>query len=91
MIVVVLVVAGLIAFGLIVRAGTRMVQHPDGSGGGVAHALGPLVEIFDPARARADQELESRRHQGSVSPTPEGDEPPVRVDLKRGTVRIRRP
>jgi hypothetical protein len=87
---VVFVVAGLLLLGLVVLAGTRMLRHHDGTGSGAADALGNFIDVFDPARARADRDLDSREHQGEIIPSPNDDDRPVRVDLSRGTARIRR-
>ena len=44
-------------------------------------ALGNFIDVFDPARARADRDLDSREHQGEIIPSPDDDDRPVRVDL----------
>ncbi|NHA01869.1 hypothetical protein G5V59_25495 [Nocardioides sp. W3-2-3] len=54
---------------------------PTGSGG--------FIDVFDPARARADQDLKSHQNQGAVIPNLEDDEPPVVVDLVKKVARIR--
>ncbi|MDH2412597.1 hypothetical protein [Nocardioides sp. CER19] len=87
---VVFLVAGVLLLGLVVLAGTRLLRHHDGSGSGAADALGSFIDVFDPARARADRDLDSREHQGEVIPSPDDDDRPVTVDLRKGTVRIRR-
>lgn len=87
---VVFVLAGVALLALIVLAGTRMLRHHDGTGAGTADALGNFIDVFDPARARADRDLESREHQGEVIPSPGDDDRPVRIDLSKGTARIRR-
>lgn len=83
-------VAGLLLLGLVVWSGTRMVRTSTG-GGGIADGLGNFNEVFDPARARADQDLKSKEHQGEVIPLPEDEERPVTVDLGSMRARIRRP
>lgn len=88
--VVVFVVAGLVVLALVVLAGTRMLRHHDGTGSGTAGALGNFIDVFDPARARADRDLDSREHQGEIIPSPDDDDRPVTVDLSKGTARIRR-
>jgi hypothetical protein len=86
----VLSLAGLLLLVLVVAAGTRILRHHDGAGSGASDALGSFIDVFDPARARADRDLDSREHQGEVIPSPGDDDRPVRVDLSKGTVRIRR-
>jgi hypothetical protein len=83
-------VAGLLVLALVVWAGHRMVtEHRDGTGG-AADALGNFIDVFDPARARADRDLDSKEHQGEVIPSPDDDDLPVRVDLDSGTARVKR-
>jgi hypothetical protein len=89
--IVVLAVAGVLLLGLVVISGTRMLRHHDGRGSGASDALGSFIDVFDPARARADRDLDLREHQGEVIPSPDdGDDRPVTVDLRTGTARIRR-
>lgn len=87
---IVFVLAGLALLALVFAAGTHMLRHPDGHGSGAADALGNFIDVFDPARARADRDLDSREHQGEIIPSPDDDDRPVTVDLTRGTARIRR-
>ncbi|WP_459981720.1 hypothetical protein [Nocardioides sp. AN3] len=87
---VVFALAGVLMLGLVVLAGTSMLRHHDGRSSATAGALGNFIDVFDPARARADRDLDSREHQGEVIPSPGDDDRPVRVDLARGTVRVRR-
>ncbi len=61
------------------------------SGAGAGVAFGAAFEAFDPARARADEDLESRRQMGEVLPTPDPEHPVWNVDLQRNQVRIPRP
>jgi hypothetical protein len=86
----VFVLAGLLLLGLVVVAGTQMLRHHDGVASSGGNALGGFTDVFDPARGRAERDLESREHQGEVVPSPSDDDRPVKVDLARGTVRIRR-
>ena len=62
-----------------------VVRRPD--------ALGSFIDVFDPARARADRDLESHKNTGEVLPSPDEDEddghPHWTLDLHRGEVRIR--
>jgi len=81
----------LLALGLIMWAGHRMLN--DGGGGtssGGGGVLGAFTDVFDPARSRAEHDLDSKEHQGEVLPTPEELDLPVRVDLDSRTARIRR-
>lgn len=91
MLIATLVIAALALFGLVVWAGTRMVAHPDPSAGSVGDAFGAGLAIFDPGKARADDDLASRRHQSEIVPTPDEEDLPVwKVDLRRNQVRIPR-
>ncbi|MEP9365583.1 hypothetical protein ABLE68_21625 [Nocardioides sp. CN2-186] len=67
--------------------GNRML----GQGGPTSssNALGGF-NVFQPTREDAELELESKRHQGVVTPAPDGDDP-MKVDIQNNTVRIRRP
>jgi hypothetical protein len=89
-IIVVFVLAGVLALALVIVAGTQMLRHHDGAPSSGGNALGGFTDVFDPARGRAERDLESREHQGEVVPSPGDDDRPVRVDLAKGTVRIRR-
>ena len=53
-------------------------------------ALGNFIDVFDPARARADRDLDSKEHQGEVLPSPDDDDLPVRVDLESGRAPVKR-
>lgn len=83
--------AGLLLLVLIVVAGNRTLRadHPVSSG--MADGLGTFIDVFDPARARADRDLKSHDNQGAVTPQPDDDDRPVRVDLDRGVATVRRP
>lgn len=89
--VLVLVGAGLLLLVLVVVAGNRILRTGGPASSGMADGLGSFIDVFDPARARADQDLRSHRNQGAVIPNPEDDEPPVVVDLVKKVARIRRP
>jgi hypothetical protein len=84
-------VAGLLVLGLVAWAGHRMLVNPSGGGGAAVGALGNFIDVFDPARARADRDLDSREHQGEIIPSPDDDDALVRVDLSSGRARVRRP
>jgi hypothetical protein len=83
--------AGAAVVGLALWAGYRTLMSPGPRSSGAADALGNFIEVFDPARARADRDLASRRHMGAVLPSPDDDEHASYVDLRRGVARIRRP
>lgn len=89
--VLVLVGVGLLLLVLVVVAGHRILRSGGPASSGMADGLGSFIDVFDPARARADRDLKSHQNQGAVIPNPEDDEPPVVVDLVRRVVRIRRP
>ncbi len=81
----------LLVLGLVLRAGHRMVsERRSGTTTATAGALGNFIDVFDPARARAERDLDSREHQGEALPSPDDDDLPVRVDLESGTARIRK-
>ena len=81
----------LLVLGLVLRAGHRMVsERRSGTTTATAGALGNFIDVFDPARARAERDLDSREHQGEALPSPDDADLPVRVDLESGTARIRK-
>lgn len=91
MVALVLVGAGLLLLALVVWAGHRTLTTGDRTGGGgTADAMGNFIDVFDPARARADRDLQSKDHQGEIVPSPD-DDLPVRVDLSTGKATVRRP
>jgi hypothetical protein len=90
-----LLLVGIIALALcggalVVWTGTRMLTHPAEGSTGAGVAFGAAFEAFDPARARADEDLESRKQMGEVLPTPDPEHPTWKVDLTRNQVRIPR-
>lgn len=69
----------------------RLARNGTPPGGwGVADGLGNFIDVFDPARARADRDLKSHDNQGTIAPSPDDDRP-VTVDLDTGTATVRRP
>jgi len=70
----------------------RSLDRPGGRQGlgSVGDAFGNFIDVFDPARARADRDLDSKEHQGEILPAPDADDLPVTVDLESGTARIKR-
>jgi hypothetical protein len=84
--------AGLLVLALVLWSGHRMVtERRSGSSSAAGGALGSFIDVFDPARARADRDLDSKEHQGEIVPSPDDLDLPVRVDLDAGTARIRAP
>jgi hypothetical protein len=83
--------AGVLVLGLVLWSGHRMVtERRSGASSGAGGALGNFIDVFDPARARADRDLDSKEHQGELMPAPDDHDLPVSVDLESGTARIRR-
>jgi hypothetical protein len=87
----VFVVAGALVLGLLAWAGHRMLTTDRPGGGGASDALGNFIDVFDPARARADRDLQSKDHQGEVAPSPDDEDPPVSIDPVRMRATVRRP
>ena len=84
--------AAVVLAALVIWAGHRMLTAPGPRGGGASDALGSFIEVFDPARANAERDLQSHRNMGEVLPSPDdGDHPNWRLDLQRNKVRIPRP
>ena len=75
--------AGVLVLGLVVVAAGQRFLRPGRRTSGMADSLGNFIDVFDPARARADRDLKSHDNQGAVIPNPDGDEKPVEVDLRR--------
>jgi hypothetical protein len=83
--------AGLLVLGLVLWSGHRMLnERRSGGSSATGGALGNFIDVFDPARARADRDLDSKEHQGELMPSPDEHDLPVTVDLESGTARIRR-
>jgi hypothetical protein len=90
----VLAIAGgaVVVLGLIMWAGHRMVtEERSGSSSGGGGALGGFTDIFDPARSRAEHDLDSKEHQGELMPAPLDLDLPVKIDLDSGTAKVKRP
>ncbi|MDF1602821.1 hypothetical protein [Nocardioides sp. YIM 152315] len=84
-------VALVLVTALVAVAGHRMLTAPGPRSSGFADGLGNFIDVFDPARARADEDLRSRKFMGEVLPSPDDEDHPVwRVDLQRNQVRIPR-
>jgi hypothetical protein len=75
----------------------RSLDKPGGRDGlgTMSDAFGGLIDVFHPAHAEAREELRRLEHQGPVTPTPEADDDPLRLEFHPdGTpraVRIRGP
>jgi hypothetical protein len=82
---------GVVLLLLVVWAGHRMLRNPSGTGGGVADGMGVFVDVFDPARARADRDLKSKDNETQVVPSPEGEDHPIQINHLTMKARIRRP
>ena len=82
--------AGMLLLALVVFAGNRVLRSDSPVSSGMADGLGSFIDVFDPARARADRDLKSHENQGAVTPNPDDDDRPVRVDLDRGVAKVRR-
>ena len=85
------VIAGAAVLVLLAWAGHRMLTSDNRAGGGASDALGSFIDVFDPARARADRDLESKEHQGEVAPSPDDEDLPVTIDTVRMRATVRKP
>jgi hypothetical protein len=83
--------AGVLVLLLVAWAGHRTLTARGSHSSGTADALGNFIDVFDPARARADRDLQSREHMGEVIPSPDNDDPPIRIDTEAMRATIRRP
>ncbi len=90
MAVAVFVAVGLLLLALVVVAGNRVLRSDNPVSSGMADGLGNFIDVFDPARARADRDLKSHDNQGVVTPNPDDDDRPVRIDLDSGVAKVRR-
>lgn len=70
--------------------GNHSLRSSGPSSSGVGNALGGF-DVFDPGRARMQEDLDSKETEGSQFPADDGDERPVRVDLHSNKVHIRKP
>jgi hypothetical protein len=81
----------------LVIAYQRSLDRPGGREGldTMRDAFGGLIEVFHPAHAEAREEMRRLEHKGPVTPTPEGEDDPLRLEFHPdGTpraVRIRGP
>jgi hypothetical protein len=90
---VVTAVAVLVVTVLVFVVSHHTLRSAGSQGAGMADAFGNFVDVFDPARSRADQDLKSFENQGEVLPSPDDDDRPMRIVDKPGRpqVVIRRP
>jgi hypothetical protein len=75
----------------------RSLDEPGGRDGlgSIGDAFGNMIEVFDPAQARAALDLKSEQHKGPITPSPDDDfDRPVHVvngpDGRPHAVRVRR-
>ena len=80
-----------LATALVLVSGHRMLTGDAPRSSSLSDGLGGFIDVFDPARARADRDLESHKNRGEVLPSPDDQDRPVwKVDLQRNSVRIPR-
>ena len=90
------IVPGLLFLGLAIWAGHRTLLSADGSGAGLADALGNFIDVFEPAQARASRDLKDHENVGPVTPSPDDDDDDSLLKIIRNpdgsprSVRIRR-
>ncbi|MEO9324918.1 hypothetical protein ABFT23_15595 [Nocardioides sp. C4-1] len=83
-------VAGLVVLtALAVWFGNHSLRNQQGGTSSGGNALGGF-DVFDPGRARMQEDLDSKETEGEMFAAPDDDEQKVRVDLKAGTIRIRK-
>jgi hypothetical protein len=76
---------------LVLVAGHRMLVSDAPRSSSISDGLGTFIDVFDPARARADRDLESHKNMGEVLPSPDDEDHLLwTVDLQRNRVRIPR-
>ncbi len=88
------IVAVIVVGGLVFWASHRMLLGSREGSTSISDGLGTFIDVFDPARARADEDLKSRQNQGPVMPTPDDEDDPVRLlkgpDGRPVGIRVRR-
>jgi hypothetical protein len=90
-VVIITVAAVLVLGGLAVWFGNHGLRNPGPSSSGVGNALGGF-DVFDPGQGRMKEDLDSKETEGEMFAAPDADDDrPVRVDLRAGTVHIRKP
>jgi hypothetical protein len=85
--------AFVVLFLVVVAVANHGLRNPGQQSAGVGDAFGNFIDVFDPAQARAQQDLKSHENQGEIIPSPDDDERPMRIIDRRGQriVMIRRP
>ncbi|MBZ5737050.1 hypothetical protein [Nocardioides mangrovi] len=84
-------IAGVLLLAGVIWIGTHLVAHPEPGGGAMVDAFGSGLSVFDPGKARADEELDQHGHLMEIIPSPDDEDHPVwKVDLQRNSVRIPR-
>src|SRR4051794_31942263 len=76
-----ILILGVTAVALI--AYQRGLDKPGGRQGlgTMSDAFGAVVDVFHPAHAEARAELRRLEHKGPVTPTPESEDDPLRLDF----------
>lgn len=87
--VVLLVVGGVGLLLTVVVVGHRMIGSESATST-FTDGMGSFMNVFDPSRERADEDLRSKKSEGEVLPSPDDEDLPVTVDLERGVARIKR-
>ncbi|WP_139981954.1 hypothetical protein [Nocardioides litoris] len=83
-------VAALLVLSVVaVVVGHRGLGKSGPSSAGVGNAFGGF-DVFDPARARMKEDLDSKETEGEAFPAPDDDDRPVRVDLQAGRIHIKK-
>lgn len=78
-------------FALALGWGTRRLTPEKMRGGAGAEAFGVFTELYDPGNHRAALEREAQKERVAVTPSPDDDDRPVKVDLDSGSAVVRRP
>lgn len=77
---------------LVVAVSHRSLNQAGRPSSGTADAFGNFIDVFDPGQARADRELKSHDNQATIIPSPDDEDPRMRIIDSGGrrVVRIRR-
>ena len=89
MVAVLTVAAVVVLGGLAIWFGNHSLRNPGPTSSG-GNALGGF-DVFDPGQGRMKEDLDSKETEGEQFAAPDEHDRPVRVDLRAGTVHIRRP
>ncbi|MEZ0578852.1 hypothetical protein [Nocardioides sp. MH1] len=84
-------VGGVLLLLLVIWSGQQMLRNPSSGSAGM-DGLGGFADVFDPGRARADQDLKSKDHESEVMPSAEGKDRPAEIDhvTMKATIRMPR-